>query len=231
MKLCFKDFWYTFIDFFSSASLAISGTKNEVLVGAELNGDGQQWLLVLFPFLFPLLGGDKRPRAKARPTIVSHPQPNTEIVSRIITRPKGQEGPWGLLYIVMGRVNPATYWHSSPAVLHSWYSLWIEWSQVTRSRSQKEKMAPSDIMWTPTSTRCDGQLLKSANPFDFFWTSLRHGFITCNWKKLIPTIRDALFMCKCNLPAVKRTHTATLMPGKNTAREKLPGGQPLWNNI
>lgn len=93
MKLCFKDFWYTFIDFFSSASLAISGTKNEVLVGAELNGDGQQWLLVLFPFLFPLLGGDKRPRAKARPTIVSHPQPNTEIVSRIITRPKGQEGP------------------------------------------------------------------------------------------------------------------------------------------
>ena len=56
----------------------------------------------------------------------------------------------------------------SPARQHSWCSLWKEWSQVRRSRTQKEKKALSGITWIPTSTRCDGQLLKWVNPLDFF---------------------------------------------------------------
>ena len=114
--------WAHCHQFFPSAFLATRGTKNDLLLDAELKSNRAAAIVFftsLHPFCFPsLVRGDKKgPRVKAGPTTVGIYPPKLALVQGWARDPGGEEGPSQHLYILSQKMILAAYWHWSPAFL------------------------------------------------------------------------------------------------------------------
>lgn len=148
--------------------------------------------------------------------------PTLRMVRGPAHHPGGNEVPSRHSCVVAGKMNWATCGLCATAVLRRQCRLRGERasSQAMGLRNRREYLVASLI----SHTSCDVKSLNLTNPLSFCKTSLKYGCVTYNWKKLAFYNKRWPFHVPQQLAGSNReAPDITLMPGKNTAREKLPG--------